>query len=137
MIVFSKKLGSISTASGHRIFVAKKVCIFFFGKIFLGKFPTLHKPRIWLYASMIWWPIRTKHFPKSKNTSQNPKHFTHYKTLPRIQNTSHTTKHFPESFPRIQSTSQNPKTLPRIQNTSHTTKHLPESKTLPTLQNTS
>ena len=52
------------------------------------------------------WLVGTKHFPESKNTSQNPK------TLPRIQ------KHFTES-----------KTLPRIQ------KHVPESKTLPRIQN--
>ena len=54
------------------------------------------------------WLVRTKHFPESKNTFQNPK------TLPSIQNTF-----------------QNPKTLPRIQ------KHIPESKTLPGIQNTS
>ena len=52
-------------------------------------------------------PRIQKHFPESKNTSQNPKHFPESKTLPRIQ------KHVTES-----------KTLPRIQ------KHFPESKSV-------
>ena len=60
------------------------------------------------------WLLETKHFPESKNTSQNPKHFPESKTRPRIQ------KHVPES-----------KTLPRIP------KHVPESKTRPRIQNTS
>ena len=54
------------------------------------------------------WLVGTKHFPESKNTSQNPKHLPESKTLPRIQNTS-----------------QNPKTRPRIQNTSQNPKHVP------------
>ena len=30
---------------------------------------------------IIWWPIGPKHFPESKNTSQNPKHFPESNTV--------------------------------------------------------
>ena len=30
--------------------------------------------QIALVINILWWLIRTKHFPDSKNTSQNPKH---------------------------------------------------------------
>ena len=50
-------------------------------------------------TSILPWLVGTKHFPESKNTSQNPKH-----------------------FPESKNTSQNPKTLPRIH------KHVPEEE---------
>ena len=58
------------------------------------------------------WLVGTKHFPESKNTSQNPNHFPESKTLPLNRKT----------LSKIQNTFQNPKTLPRI------LKHFPESK---------
>ena len=63
-------------------------------------------------------PRIQKHFPGSKNTSQDPKHVPESKTLPRIQ------KHVPE----FKNASKNLKTLPRIQ------KNFPESKTRPRIQ---
>ena len=52
MIVSSKKLGSISTASGHWIFVAKSLPVFLCGKIFLGEISSPPQTKIWLYTTM-------------------------------------------------------------------------------------
>ena len=52
-------------------------------------------------------PRIQKHFPESKNTSQNPKHF------PESKNTSQNPKHFPE----FKNTFQNQKHFPEFKNT--------------------
>ena len=57
------------------------------------------------------WLVGTKHFPESKNTSQNPKH------VPESKNTYQNPKHFPES----KHTSKKPNTHPA---------HIQESKIL-------
>ena len=67
-----------------------------------------------LMFRFVWWLIRTKHVPESKNTFQNPKHF------PESKNTTQN----PKTIPRIQNTSQDPKTIPGIQNTSQNSKTL-------------
>ena len=69
-------------------------------------------------SSGLRWLVGTKHFPESKNTSQNPKH------VPESKNTSQNPKHFPES----KNTSQNPKHFPEFK------KHVPESETLHRIQ---
>ena len=40
--------------------------------------------QIALVINILWWLIRTKHFPDSKHTSQNPKDFPESKTHPKI-----------------------------------------------------